>query len=1155
MRKRRCRFEVALFALAAIVGAARADDVIMSGEEGRAGCMDFSPASGWWGCYPGGRLTTEKTFQGRESYLLETRDANVAAIREVSSERLDGKRALNVRVAVCVEDLECGRLFPTYFIIRYKDGETQYKTGTWLTPDTAKPYLGNWHVFTSRVDLSKRPVEKLVYMFLLNGDGEGQKASGRVYIDELEITTEDAKQASTTPLLTAPRAASPKIDGVLDEAEWRYSAEASNFRKQHGGDYSTEKTCVRMMHDGVNLYVGVRMDDFALNPGSNNTSGFKASQKGRGAYAWLDDSFELRLVAPGMNLARGEALYFGFNSICGTHFIVPKGYPKDGDKDIRLKCTCSEKGYWAAEFSVPLALLRNGADEAVLPDCKISFVRHQPHLDESTCWPYPTENEQREQDKFMADLRLGDTQTPGMTVPAYASFLESPEFPVAARVETDYSVYGAYTLADGGLHQVGVREKIAPGARSLKMDYPASGKKTRSYQCRLFADGKVFCISPEIPLQQNDGNFILSCDVPQAEFVWNGKPRKYAQAMMLFPQGNSNALEVRKFRNGGRIRLDLEGFPGGGLPYDRHWEVLDGKGDSTLVEASADGTVRHGDASTLTLRKTLWYKPIPFLSSQGDRKDFVATADAAYLFRWQPMKNKARTLAEPHEKVKLHLFLPLGVTLVDASSRIRYPEGYKPYSFPPEHNMYGIVGSVPCPGGEYVHWIVERTEPLTKIKMFPEHQNNRETCNVTLRFAPELAGKTVDLYHFSEQDGGLYSTMPEKVSCRVLPKLNGIQPRNATVFFFAWYDFNDIATKTGNDAFLDTMRQAGINTVFADNRNCDPDAFGIKLASFFYANAEEKHWMHGSLGQKAIFDKYPEARNKTWLTRHPEAHQMLDELFGGIRRNYPKLTMQFFDYEFSPLKEDNVYRDFSDHAMEIFRSDYGIAERLTAQEAIWKYPDQWCDFCCRETAAQAALFARYARKHGFQFCVYCGYQCPKSPKSYGIDWRYLAPGKIDIAGCGYGRSQKEIDDTHAALAGTPVFFGVLGETPPSTLVRRVVDSRGGGLLVWHQYGWSGKDLQDIATATRFIARYEDFFSKGRPVSLPALTGIAADRCAALELDGRKLYVVFNESSTSVMNGSIVLPDGEFTDCEDGTPCRGIRSVRLQPGAFAAFVQK
>ena len=962
-------------------------------------------------------------------------------------------------------------------------------------------------------------------------------------------------QAGMTPLLTAPRAAAPQIDGVLEEAEWQYSTEASDFRKRHDGDYATEKTCVRMMHDGKNLYVGVRMNDFALNPASNNTSGFKASKKGRGAYVWFDDSFELRIVSPAMDAARNESLYFGFNSICGTHYIAPKGFPKNGDTDISLKCTRSSKGYWSAELSVPLSLLRNVMTDGIISDLKISFMRHQPHLKESTCWPCPTGDGNDGQRRFMADLRFGDETTPGMTVPSYESFLECPEYCVAARTEMEYSVSGVYTLTDGGLHRVSVGKKAAPGKNSLKMDYPAGGRKIKSYQYRLIADGKVVCISPQIPLRQNEGNFIVSSDVPQAEFVWNGKSREAAASLTLFPKGNSNTLEVRRFRNGGRIRFNLEDFPDGSFPYDRHWEVLDAKGGSVLVEASADGTVRYGDEPELSLRKTLWYKPIPFLSSMGERNEFVATADAAYLFRWQPMKNKARTLARPHDKLKMHLFLPSGVTLVDASSRIRYPEGYSPYSFPPERNMYKIAGKVPCPGGVYTRWIVERTEPLKKIKMFANHQNNRETCNLTLRFGPELSGKTVDFYHFSEQEGGSFSTLPEKVSCKVLPKLNGLQPRNTTIFFFAWYDFNDIGTKAGNDAFLDTMRQTGINTVFADNRNCEPDAFGIKLASFFYANAEEKHWMHGSLGQKAVFDMYPQAKNKTWLTRHPEAHRMLDGLFGEIRRNYPKLTMQFFDFEFSPLSERATYRDFSDHALEIFCKDYGIKERLTAQAAISKYPDQWCDFCCRENAAYAKLFAHYARKHGFRFCVYSGYQTPKTPKSYGIDWRYLAGGAIDIAGCGYGRSQKEIDDTHAALAGTPVIFSVMGRTSPGTMLRRVIDSRGGGLLVWHQNGWSGKELHDIAAVARFVSRYENFFSEGRPASLPALTGITKDQCAALDMNGRKMYVVFNETSGSTLNGSVVLPDGEFIDGENGAPCSGVRTISLQPGAFAAFVQK
>jgi hypothetical protein len=52
-----------------------------------------------------------------------------------------------------------------------------------------------------------------------------------------------------------------------------------------------------------------------------------------------------------------------------------------------------------------------------------------------------------------------------------------------------------------------------------------------------------------------------------------------------------------------------------------------------------------------------------------------------------------------------------------------------------------------------------------------------------------------------------------------------------------------------------------------------------------------------------------------------------------------------------------------------------------------------------------------------------------------------------------------------------------------------------------------------------------------------------------------MYVVFNETSGSTLNGSVVLPDGEFIDGENGAPCSGVRTINLQPGAFAAFVQK
>ena len=83
----------------------------------------------------------------------------------------------------------------------------------------------------------------------------------------------------------------PEIDGVLDEALWASAAVIDEFIQQEPdeGAPSTERTEVRIVYDGGNLYLGVR----AFDPGADRVI---ATEMRRDANRILDeDNFQVIL--------------------------------------------------------------------------------------------------------------------------------------------------------------------------------------------------------------------------------------------------------------------------------------------------------------------------------------------------------------------------------------------------------------------------------------------------------------------------------------------------------------------------------------------------------------------------------------------------------------------------------------------------------------------------------------------------------------------------------------------------------------------------------------------------------------------------------------------------------------------------------------------
>lgn len=183
--------------------------------------------------------------------------------------------------------------------------------------------------------------------------------------------------AQDVPQLTVGRLTgeeAPEIDGRIDEAVWSLAEPFSAFRQQepNEGEPATERTEVRFLIDGRNLYISVICDDSA--PGE-----IVVSQSRRDASLTDTDSIEILLDTfndgqnafvfgtnpfgieyDGQVMAEGQTAAGGFvasSGAGGSQRGQVRGFNANWDADWTVRTRTTERG-WEAEFAIPLRTLR-----------------------------------------------------------------------------------------------------------------------------------------------------------------------------------------------------------------------------------------------------------------------------------------------------------------------------------------------------------------------------------------------------------------------------------------------------------------------------------------------------------------------------------------------------------------------------------------------------------------------------------------------------------------------------------------------------------------------------------------------------------------------------------------------------------------------------
>jgi hypothetical protein len=184
----------------------------------------------------------------------------------------------------------------------------------------------------------------------------------------------------------------PVIDGVLDDQAWAQAALIDEFVQQEplSGAPATQRTEVRVLYDGANLYLGVLAFD-------SSPERVTATEMRRdGSQIANEDSFQIILdtfmdsrsaymfvVSPLGAMLDQQVIREGEGSARGTSSNINLEW--DGVWDASARRT--PEG-WAAEVRIPMVTLR--FPSASPQSWGINFMRNIPHLNEVVFWsPIP----------------------------------------------------------------------------------------------------------------------------------------------------------------------------------------------------------------------------------------------------------------------------------------------------------------------------------------------------------------------------------------------------------------------------------------------------------------------------------------------------------------------------------------------------------------------------------------------------------------------------------------------------------------------------------------------------------------------------------------------------------------------------------------------
>jgi len=494
-----------------------------------------------------------------------------------------------------------------------------------------------------------------------------------------------------------------------------------------------------------------------------------------------------------------------------------------------------------------------------------------------------------------------------------------------------------------------------------------------------------------------------------------------------------------------------------------------------------------------------------------------------------------------YDNYRFVLELPEGVEVIQASS------DYVPYYIQPT-----LTGSeqVERDGQKLVKWTWEAGQALGKREI-GKTRFFESWCGALIP-PDDLPEGTHKFYFYLEaRDEREPAHTGELI---VLPEPEGRQPQEIVIGMEGWTLSPTLEFFTG---LIETYRKCGINLMMSHiQAKRDEYAQVVRAAGmrpwesmfWFWKNGAylKEHPEHTAInfdGEPAEGVVCPEilASTETDAIAHP-----MDTLVERARAE--RLEGTWWD-----LEGPNVFSMcFCPRCLQAFResADIPADEELTPIKIQAKYPDQWTDFACGQSARIAARMRSYARAAGvdWKLAAYSGVQSGHTRRSYRVDWTTLSP-HIDVAspsfysfsagalGSTFTRGVTSAVEVVRGVSDIPVWstlstgfgrghhFLSDGRVTRMQIIKSIAFGADGTVQWW----WGptdGRHYAAYAEATALIAELEEFFTQGE-MQPQLLSGdeVPGTSRVAWQLQEKALVMFFNDGTSGPVTVTAQVPEG------------------------------
>lgn len=915
---------------------------------------------------------------------------------------------------------------------------------------------------------------------------------------------------SEKSLITSGKTKSPpQIDGILNDDCWKNTIEITPFILRNEDRFASEQSSVFICHDEKNLYAAFLFKESCLIPESNRAHEFKAdTSKKDDPQIWNDDSAVL-LIMPDMK-NKNEVFDFFINGNGIINDAMCKAPDYWGSRDVSWDSGAAvaakkDNGFWTVEISIPLEKIKltPGKTEAA----GIVLARIEKSRAEVSSWQPLVKG-------FHISESFGKIvpadKVPGIKISSLPEFQPGKNIlklnwkPIS---QNDSLRIYEQVRFDKSKPLISWKDATA-AMENFASDFDLN--KTGSFKYRWTYSNpssmKTYFESPEYKLNVACSKIESNLKPANTQTFINGAPFKSSASLIK----GKNVIAIKSEGNlSGNFSAEgfvcnLDGtwkFSGEEVPG---WQSADFD-DSAWKNAAAENGI---------------------LVKKGFFRKIILFQDSMTWPNWEK-----EGIFINRGGLQQLICMPKGIKgkkLSDYKFIIEVPENFDIPAVTSYYNKYKITLTAP---GSTIHDAVKYKKysaAFENTMNYHEAPALHEYFIFGIRAPEKETVSNGDIYFYSEGANGNIVEIPQKIKLHLLPALNGKQAKKLTMQMWTGW-LRTIPDKTLLSAFGSELVKMGVNEVGGipheklrqlmlinfKSWNIDCSGYLKEHPEHSLVNAEIKPNVN------AISSAYicPEA-----MLNEKSAQEFLNSAIGKFmkKNNYPHNVN--WDYEHDVFK--SYISCFCPRCIEKFKKQFSINADLTASLIKEKYSPQWVKFMDQEMAELAGLFRKIVKKTSPEsvFSVYSGYQSEYTKSHYGVDWKMLAD-KIDIAECGYGRSEKDLGETLDALGSTPLIVGEIvhpydvksREYPTylkkATLMRRLCDGTG-GVLFYDLASMDGKSFYSIAEVSRFAADNEDFLlGRKKADANVKVTGLSKEAYQMFEHKGRQMLLVMNETSS------------------------------------------